>query len=152
MEMKNLFNSLFRNLCSLVILCCLGSSVAQAQIVCGENVRIETIARGLLDDGDNCVPVSAADMIGTQVEVWIEDKDCGGNLPNSIRITAGGQTVTAPGIMAVQTSNSSVEEYIYRAYIPGRYNEVCISNLSGCLLYTSPSPRDATLSRMPSSA
>ena len=27
-----------------------------------------------------------------------------------------------------------------------------ISNFTGCLLYTSPSPRDATLSRMPSSA
>ena len=26
------------------------------------------------------------------------------------------------------------------------------SELNGCLLYTSPSPRDATLSRMPSSA
>ena len=26
------------------------------------------------------------------------------------------------------------------------------TNLIGCLLYTSPSPRDATLSRMPSSA
>ena len=30
-------------------------------------------------------------------------------------------------------------------------NEV-VSYLKGCLLYTSPSPRDATLSRMPSSA
>ena len=30
--------------------------------------------------------------------------------------------------------------------------EVTFSNLSDCLLYTSPSPRDATLSRMPSSA
>ena len=29
---------------------------------------------------------------------------------------------------------------------------IVISNLLGCLLYTSPSPRDATLSRMPSSA
>ena len=27
-----------------------------------------------------------------------------------------------------------------------------LGNLKGCLLYTSPSPRDATLSRMPSSA
>ena len=27
-----------------------------------------------------------------------------------------------------------------------------ISNITDCLLYTSPSPRDATLSRMPSSA
>ena len=30
-------------------------------------------------------------------------------------------------------------------------NALCL-NLGGCLLYTSPSPRDATLSRMPSSA
>ena len=29
---------------------------------------------------------------------------------------------------------------------------IAIKNLYGCLLYTSPSPRDATLSRMPSSA
>ena len=29
---------------------------------------------------------------------------------------------------------------------------VCTNNTSSCLLYTSPSPRDATLSRMPSSA
>ena len=27
-----------------------------------------------------------------------------------------------------------------------------VSEIKGCLLYTSPSPRDATLSRMPSSA
>ena len=31
-------------------------------------------------------------------------------------------------------------------------NGHCYKNLEGCLLYTSPSPRDATLSRMPSSA
>ena len=29
---------------------------------------------------------------------------------------------------------------------------VCLDERAGCLLYTSPSPRDATLSRMPSSA
>ena len=29
---------------------------------------------------------------------------------------------------------------------------VCAAELVDCLLYTSPSPRDATLSRMPSSA
>ena len=28
----------------------------------------------------------------------------------------------------------------------------CVAGVNGCLLYTSPSPRDATLSRMPSSA
>ena len=31
-------------------------------------------------------------------------------------------------------------------------SEVCYQELKACLLYTSPSPRDATLSRMPSSA
>ena len=57
-----------------------------------------------------------------------------------------------------------------RALVPGRYqvtgnggsirnNDVLVVTLKGakdlsmrCLLYTSPSPRDATLSRMPSSA
>ena len=34
--------------------------------------------------------------------------------------------------------------------IPDEYNSWF--NYKGCLLYTSPSPRDATLSRMPSSA
>ena len=32
------------------------------------------------------------------------------------------------------------------------YSSVVDKNLKNCLLYTSPSPRDATLSRMPSSA
>ena len=31
-------------------------------------------------------------------------------------------------------------------------DDVCTTNINRCLLYTSPSPRDATLSRMPSSA
>ena len=33
-----------------------------------------------------------------------------------------------------------------------KVDRVRIMNVNGCLLYTSPSPRDATLSRMPSSA
>ena len=35
---------------------------------------------------------------------------------------------------------------------PGGTIIECTSGNTGCLLYTSPSPRDATLSRMPSSA
>ena len=30
--------------------------------------------------------------------------------------------------------------------------DIAYADINGCLLYTSPSPRDATLSRMPSSA
>ena len=32
------------------------------------------------------------------------------------------------------------------------YRDILLANNPACLLYTSPSPRDATLSRMPSSA
>ena len=32
------------------------------------------------------------------------------------------------------------------------YEVVCVNDYSNCLLYTSPSPRDGLLSRMPSSA
>ena len=39
----------------------------------------------------------------------------------------------------------------FPSYIKDKFGEVVISH-KGCLLYTSPSPRDATLSRMPSSA
>ena len=48
---------------------------------------------------------------------------------------------------------------IYGAMTPGDAGDKLITGLTstlggvgGCLLYTSPSPRDATLSRMPSSA
>ena len=41
-------------------------------------------------------------------------------------------------------------EYLLEKYIPGR--ELTVAVLNGCLLYTSPSPRDVEESRMPSSA
>ena len=45
------------------------------------------------------------------------------------------------------------EEYASHSAIGHvRYSTVGKSDLESCLLYTSPSPRDATLSRMPSSA
>ena len=130
MIMSHLFFSRYKYLFSMLLMCCFGMSVSEAQIICGENTRIETTVRGLLDDNDNCVSIPSAGMVGTHVEVWIEDKDCGSSLPGSITLSAGGRTVTAPGTMATQTGGSVID----------------------CLLYTSPSPRDATLSRMPSSA
>ena len=41
-------------------------------------------------------------------------------------------------------SNSLDNQKVHQAFV--------LSGTRGCLLYTSPSPRDATLSRMPSSA
>ena len=43
-------------------------------------------------------------------------------------------------------------QYSYNDLTGNRVGLVLKSQFSGCLLYTSPSPRDATLSRMPSSA
>ena len=41
--------------------------------------------------------------------------------------------------------------FVFRVMIPSMWSDAFQITMS-CLLYTSPSPRDATLSRMPSSA
>ena len=46
------------------------------------------------------------------------------------------------GLLPVITMCSKTKEILMHGYM----------NVEACLLYTSPSPRDATLSRMPSSA
>ena len=51
--------------------------------------------------------------------------------------------VHSPGILRVNAILANIDEFIEL------YD---IKEGDGCLLYTSPSPRDATLSRMPSSA
>ena len=43
-----------------------------------------------------------------------------------------------------------VIDYVKDAMVAAGLSEIIVT--TGCLLYTSPSPRDATLSRMPSSA
>ena len=51
---------------------------------------------------------------------------------------------TTGKILAESNSNSQIE--------PASMTKVMTGYIVACLLYTSPSPRDATLSRMPSSA
>ena len=62
-----------------------------------------------------------------------------------------------PGVLGVKTA-FTVTQFHFLAWpeheappITSSLIEL-ISNVNSCLLYTSPSPRDATLSRMPSSA
>ena len=43
------------------------------------------------------------------------------------------------------------EHYLVK-FVSVKYNTITVYTVDTCLLYTSPSPRDATLSRMPSSA
>ena len=63
----------------------------------------------------------------------------------SFRLLPGDHLVGCVGEEALEAVEESV--VIARPYLP---NE--LSDLEGCLLYTSPSPRDRTSSRMPSSA
>ena len=56
------------------------------------------------------------------------------------------------GMVKWQAFKTVPEQYeILEQYIKDQ-NKIPMPLLSDCLLYTSPSPRDATLSRMPSSA
>jgi len=129
------------------------SASAQMDFPCGEDRMISVDVQGLLD-GDNCISISnTSNMLGATVEVWIEESDCSGSVPSSIRFEAGGQTVTATGAMAEQHSGSTVAEYIYRAHITGSFNEVCISGLSGCrassgAVYTERQVADASASQV----
>ena len=54
----------------------------------------------------------------------------------------------------IESINRDIKCNSFRDWIPGKSPEVMenMINQETCLLYTSPSPRDATLSRMPSSA
>ena len=54
--------------------------------------------------------------------------------------------------MPIQYSEGIVEEHRFTRNHSGIFDVSHMGQLFICLLYTSPSPRDATLSRMPSSA
>ena len=53
-------------------------------------------------------------------------------------------------LIAVQNNSMQWESYIYQMKV--RESDSKRVPMKGCLLYTSPSPRDRTRSRMPSSA
>ena len=72
------------------------------------------------------------------------------NLPNNTNPTLGEANVFTP-VHDIDPSASSSEEIGYE--VLGTYpNRVLVVSYYDCLLYTSPSPRDRTRSRMPSSA
>ena len=63
--------------------------------------------------------------------------------------------IVGSGIMAENLTNDNALRLTANTLATGAGLFVLITafaDISGCLLYTSPSPRDATLSRMPSSA
>ena len=66
-------------------------------------------------------------------------------------IKRSGLGVNAFAEMRYKSDGSEVEDFVLnkQAY---RDSSILVAGDNFCLLYTSPSPRDATLSRMPSSA
>ena len=75
----------------------------------------------------------------------------------AIKAKSTGDTMGRKMMMAPVGAGDVEFDFVYSLYANspseyGRNVDNFSENLQGCLLYTSPSPRDATLSRMPSSA
>ena len=74
------------------------------------------------------------------------------NIPRDIPLEQVEQIKIAEKARAIDIQNSGKWPHLWR--VVGKYSNISIFDVESndCLLYTSPSPRDATLSRMPSSA
>ena len=64
----------------------------------------------------------------------------------------GAMTIAAPGLALAQDDPSATKYPAPRNDKFGKPEPITDEKLATCLLYTSPSPRDGLLSRMPSSA
>ena len=81
--------------------------------------------------------------------------ECRALVPGRYQVTGNGGSIRNNDVLVVTLKGAkdlsmrlTVETVRHLINPPGQWVAVA----SGCLLYTSPSPRDATLSRMPSSA
>jgi len=101
---------------------------------CGTNKSIDVYAKGILSNTYNCISYDNTNAIKTIAEVWIQRSQCNGNtFPSSITISSGGESVDVAGIAVAQNSTSSIPEMIFRVEFDGSADEVCITDLSGCI-------------------
>ena len=70
--------------------------------------------------------------------------------PTTIKIRLNSSAGTGHFYVTKKNARTMTDKMVVRKYDPVARKHV--EYKEGCLLYTSPSPRDATLSRMPSSA
>ena len=112
-------------------------------------VAIFVVATLLLGGGAVVGLLSTKNSLGN---VFLSRGDYEGEGKEEVKVTI------APGTSARQVANQLVEEGVIKAagpflkQIEERNIVIQTGTFTICLLYTSPSPRDATLSRMPSSA
>ena len=124
---------------------------------CGDSSRVsapefdaEAIASGALSayDGnsDGEISKSEAKKSPFTIDRWDEDSS-GGISEDEIRTRIEKYIETKTGMLDV-----TCRVTVNGRPLDGATVEFVPEDFMGCLLYTSPSPRDATLSRMPSSA
>ena len=123
--------------------------------------------------GDNVGDVAGmgADLFGSYVATVLAAmvlgnyviEDMGGSISDAfggigpillpVAIAGAGIIISIIGTLLVNiNSNDAKEDEVMSALNKGNWTSIILVGISCCLLYTSPSPRDATLSRMPSSA
>ena len=118
-----------KQLTHLALLLCLWSfaNTTQAQIDCDLAVGEYTWLSSILD-ADNCCNNQKVYAYPSGIFTFIYIQKCLGSGPNELYFQDG------------------------TFYCTDQEAGSCLAAYGLCLLYTSPSPRDATLSRMPSSA
>ena len=112
---------------------------ANSEILC--NNGVDEDSDGLIDCFDpDCDFNSTCDIDSDGILNRIDLDDDNDGITDALECYNVGNLISNPGFESGNTGFSS--DYLFQTC-----TQAC-----GCLLYTSPSPRDATLSRMPSSA
>ena len=132
--------------------------VADGTYRVGMIVDVDNVIQETNENNNSCVDTSPSVVIDTSPPP-VADL----NISSCINVRRSGSNITVNGLTVRNTGNATSGTGVEIGYYLSANNTINTSDIligthtlpslvSGCLLYTSPSPRDATLSRMPSSA
>ena len=114
---------------------------------------VEEIKNKILDHIEKHYSEEEVSAASSKFQIEIPDSPEKGNLTCNIALILGNITKNNPKEIGLEIGNILKELSLVSSIEvagPGFIN--IFLNHSGCLLYTSPSPRDGNVSRMPSSA
>ena len=148
------------------VICPGDKSISQRIVILGSLLNCDMKVRGFLNANDPNSTLNALNKIGAEIEKQddkvflhsrknsfkssLEDLDLG-NSGTGMRLMMG--LISGLQIKAKLIGDSSLSNRpMLRIIKPLEDMGVLIKSNKGCLLYTSPSPRDVEESRMPSSA